>query len=96
MKNVTFTSYSVGPFAKYAAIEGWFSIGSIYAEGEDDYNNSESDSETNGNHVGELVGCRLKPHKISLDNLQIVYNYFFVFYTRVYSVKMNDTLKCSR
>jgi len=50
------TSHGIGSLAEYTAVKGWFSIGSIYAEDEDDYDNSDSDSETNGNHVGELIG----------------------------------------
>lgn len=53
------TSHSVGPFSKYATIKRWFFVGSIYAEGEDYRNNSESESKTDGHHDDGLIYFQL-------------------------------------
>lgn len=53
------TSDSVGSFSEYATIERWFFVGSIYAEGEDYRNNSESENKTDGNHDDGLIYFQL-------------------------------------
>lgn len=54
------TSHSVRPFSEYATIERWFFVGSIYAEGEDYHNNSESECKTDGNHDDGLIYFQLR------------------------------------
>lgn len=51
------TSHSIGSFSEYTAIEGWFFVGSIYAE--DYHNNSECKSKTDGNHADDLICFQL-------------------------------------
>lgn len=68
-KKTVFTSHSIGSFAEYATVKGWFFVASICADDEGYHDNSDSQDKANGNHVGAVIYFRLK-----VKNLLIIYN----------------------
>lgn len=54
------TNRSVGSFAEYTTVEGWFSKGSIYAESEDYHDDGKGDGETSRDHIDVLICFQLK------------------------------------
>lgn len=75
LKSFCITSHSVGSFAEYATVEGWFSKGSIYAEGENNHDDGKSEGETSRDHIDVLIYLQLKQwilYSFTLDSCNLL------------------------